>query len=107
MGEMEQADQQFRAGRFGQVQGMRTAEETPRLGRAAVTTLKISKESGQFVVDDYRQPGTPAVGRGRTMMDAIGSYFHANQIRLGIIFAVDESARGAETRRRNRELKKR
>jgi hypothetical protein len=68
-------------------------------------TLTISKEGKRFVVDDTSRPGTPAVGRGRTMKEAIGDYFHANQLILGVTFDVDESARDAELRRRIRELR--
>jgi hypothetical protein len=41
------------------------------------------------------------------MKEAIGDYFHANQLELGIKFDVEESARSAEKRRRSRELNKR
>jgi hypothetical protein len=41
--------------------------------------LKISKEDGLFVVDDFSRSGSPAVGRGRTMREAIGDYVHSNQ----------------------------
>lgn len=68
--------------------------------------LKISKEDGLFVVDDG-SPGSPIVGRGRTMKESIGDYFHANQLKLGIAFDVDESAHSSEISRRNRELVKR
>jgi len=70
-------------------------------------TLTISKRYCKFEVDDLSRPGTPAVGRGRTMKEAIGDYFHANQLELGIKFDVEESARSAEKRRRSRELNKR
>jgi hypothetical protein len=69
--------------------------------------LKISKEGRQFVVDDFSRPGSPIVGYGRTIKEAIGDYFHGNQVELDIAFAVDESAQPAETRRRRRELSKR
>ena len=72
-----------------------------------MATLRVSKEDGQFVIDDTSRPGSPTVGRGRTMMEAIGSYFHGNQQELGIMFFVDESARPAEMRRRRRELGRR
>jgi hypothetical protein len=70
-------------------------------------TLKISKANGQFMVDDTSRPGSPAVGRGRTMKEAIGDYFHANQAEFGIAFDVDASAQNAELRRRNRETGRR
>jgi len=70
-------------------------------------TLTISKAGSHFVVDNTSRSGSPAVGRGRTIKEAIGDYFHANQLQLGIAFDVDISARGAEQRRRSRELSKR
>lgn len=70
--------------------------------------LTLSKrESGEFEVDDRSLPGSPPVGHGRTMMEAIGSFFHSNQTRLGIEFEVDDSAWQTELRRCRRELAKR
>jgi len=69
--------------------------------------LRLSKEGTRFVVDDPAAPGTPTVGRGRTMLEAIGSYFHNHQSELGLSFEVDETALPAETRRRSRELSRR
>jgi len=69
--------------------------------------LKISKENGMFVVDDPKRSGSPPVGRGHTMLEAIGSWVHHNQDYIGISFAVDETARPAELGRRRRELRKR
>ncbi len=69
--------------------------------------LRISKEEDHFLVDDPTLPGSPPVGRGRSMIEAIGSYFHNNQSRLGISFNVDPSAMPAEVDRRRRELSKR
>jgi hypothetical protein len=68
--------------------------------------LRISKEGTRFVVDDM-SPGTPTVGRGRTMLEAIGSWFHNHQNDIGLEFEVDETAMPAEMRRRSRELSKR
>ena len=70
-------------------------------------TLTISKEGGLFIVDDLSRAGSPAMGRGRTMKEAIGDYFHANQTELGIGFVVEGSAIAAESLRRLRELGKR
>jgi hypothetical protein len=70
-------------------------------------TLKISKADGWFLVDDDSRPGSPCIGRGRTIKEAIGDHIHANQTALGIEFEVHESARPAEMRRRRRELSKR
>lgn len=72
-------------------------------------SLRISKQEddGQFLVDDPTIPGSPPVGRGRTMFEAIGSYFHHNQDRLGLSFEVHESALSTELARRRRGLGKR
>jgi hypothetical protein len=69
--------------------------------------LRISKEDGRFMVNDPELPGSPYVGRGRTMLEAIGGFFHAHQTRLGIDFEVDDTAVPAEMRRRRRELRRR
>lgn len=72
--------------------------------------LKISKPLSNldsFLVEDLSQPGCPPVGRGRTMIQAIGDFFHRNQLTLGITFDVDPSALPAEMRRRERELQTR
>jgi len=69
--------------------------------------LTISKVDGWFLVDDDSRPGSPCIGRGRTMKEAIGDHIHANQTSLGITFEVHESARPAEMRRRAREMRKR
>lgn len=69
--------------------------------------LRISKDDGKFMVNDESLPGSPYVGRGRTMMEAIGRFFHAHQTRLKIEFEVDDSAQSTEMRRRRRELKNR
>lgn len=67
----------------------------------------ISKEGGIFTVDDPSQPGSPPVGRARTMASAIGEWLTNNQSQIGISIGVDESAMPAEKRRRARELRKR
>ena len=69
--------------------------------------LTISKEGDGFLVCDRSKCGSPPVGRGKTMMEAIGSFFHHNQYNLGIEFDVGESAQSAETARRRRELARR
>lgn len=72
--------------------------------------LKISKPEynlDSFLVEEVGRTGSPSVGRGRTMIQAIGDYFHVNQTDLGIVFEVDPSAQPAEMRRRSRELSRR
>lgn len=69
--------------------------------------VKISKAGKHFIVDPMDLPGSPAVGRGRTMMEALGSFFHHHQDRFEVEFVVDSTAQAAETNRRRRELKMR
>ncbi len=66
--------------------------------------LTISKEGALFVVDDKSRTGSQPVGRGKTMIEAIGSFFHNNQSQLDIEFEVEPSAERAEMTRRRREL---
>ena len=72
-----------------------------------ITRLRISMEGDQFMVDDPSLTGSPPVGRGKTMIEAIGSFVHNNQDRFGFIFDVDPSAEHAEEERRERELARR
>lgn len=71
------------------------------------TTLTITKDGEIFTVDNKKMPGSPGVGRGASMLEAIGSYFHVNQTNLNISFVVDPSAQLVEEQRRVTELKKR
>lgn len=70
--------------------------------------LTISKEDdGKFLVDDRMQLGSPPVGRGHMMKEAIGDWLHHNRDRVGVDFEVAPSAEQAEMTRRKRELAKR
>jgi hypothetical protein len=69
--------------------------------------LTISKQGKYFMVDDRSKPGSPLVGYGRSIKEAIGDYALNHQHELGIKFDVDDSALPAEQRRRRRELAKR
>lgn len=69
--------------------------------------LTVSKEGDHFLVDNPLECGTPPVGRGRTIKEAIGDWLHTNQSRLGLSFDVVGAARETEERRRHRELRKR
>jgi hypothetical protein len=54
--------------------------------------LKINKETaGTFVVDAVDLPGSPPVGRGRTVGEAMGNFLMVYQERLGIEIVVDTS----------------
>lgn len=66
--------------------------------------LTISKIGDQICVDDRSRPGSPPVGYGRNIYEAVGAFFHANQDRLDIEFEVDESAAEEERQRRRAAL---
>ena len=64
-----------------------------------------SKGKFRFVVDDLSSSGLPYVGRGRTVMEALGNFLHNNQRHLGITeITLDESSQKTELARRKREL---
>lgn len=69
--------------------------------------LTISKEYGSFLVDDKSRPGSPPVGRGRTIKEAIGDWLHNNQSLMDVQFEVDTTAEPAVKRWFNREWSKR
>jgi hypothetical protein len=71
--------------------------------------LTIHKKHGSkfFYVEDLSLPGSPPMGRGRTMKEAIGDWLFYNRKEVDVEFAVDDTARPAEMRRRQRELRKR
>lgn len=60
-----------------------------------------------FEVDPVEKPGSPAVGRGRSIVEALGNFLIAHQVELGLEIEVDESAKKSEQNRRARELAKR
>jgi hypothetical protein len=69
--------------------------------------IRISKTGDTFEVDPFELPGSPYVGRGRTMDAAMGDFMRLYQDRLDLKIEVHESAQPAEMRRRQRELSKR
>lgn len=69
--------------------------------------LSIKKEDKLFVVDAPEWSGSPRVGRGRTMLEAIGSWLHNNQDFMDVEFELEGSVQETEQRRRQRELAKR
>ena len=71
-------------------------------------TLTIFREGKKrFLVDDKSLPGSPPVGRGKNMKEAIGDWVFHNRSRLEVDFVVDKSALKAEMKRRAKELRKR
>jgi len=53
--------------------------------------LTISMEGKKFLVDDLSRPGSPPVGKGRTINEAIGEYVVHNLEALGIELEIDLS----------------
>lgn len=70
--------------------------------------LKIIQHGpDSFEVQPVPAVGACIVGRGTSIIEAIGSYFHHAQEELGIEFVLDKSAVEAEMARREDELAKR
>jgi len=61
----------------------------------------------RFVVDPIDMPGSPAVGVGATMVEALGDFAICYQTELGLDIVVDESAQAAENQRREDALAQR
>lgn len=77
-----------------------TAEHGPKLSAHKLTVKKTADSSGTFEIDEPKRPGSPPVGRGATMIEAMGDYLLNNQRYLGVTFDLDESAQEAEDARR-------
>lgn len=71
--------------------------------------IKISKDrySSGFVADPVDEPGSPPVGRGTTITEALGDFLVHYQAELGVEIEVDESAVAAEQARREAALSQR
>lgn len=70
-------------------------------------TLTVSKQGELFEVDDKDIPGSPPVGRGRTIKEAMGDFLWNNQRKFGVLFKFDKSAEPTYRRQRRREMAKR
>jgi hypothetical protein len=51
-----------------------------------MTKLTVTKEGDLFVVDDLTRPGSPPVGRGKTILEAIGWWVLNNQKQMDFEF---------------------
>lgn len=67
----------------------------------------IKAEGERFVVDPVDKSGSPAVGRGASMVEALGDFVICYQTELGLDIVVDESAQAAENQRREDALAQR
>lgn len=80
--------------------------------RPPIPDVLVISKTGQkggyaFLVDAPHRPGTPRVGYGRTMKEALGDWLIGNQNSYGYFIDVDERTQPTEMRRRARELNKR
>lgn len=66
--------------------------------------LVIDRDDGVFVVDMADRPGSPPVGRGRTLKEALGDWLLNNQRELGMVVDITEAVVPYENRRQAREL---
>jgi hypothetical protein len=62
--------------------------------------IKVSKTQEGFLIDPVSEPGSPAVGRGETLKEALGDFLIHHQSKLGLTIDLDSSALGAEQARR-------
>jgi hypothetical protein len=69
--------------------------------------IVIKDHGGSIEVDPVELPGSPAVGRGSTIAEALGNFLICYQKELGLEIEVDDSAKKAEKKRRRDELAKR
>lgn len=67
----------------------------------------ISKRGEVFEADAVELPGHPAVGRGASMLEALGDFLHHHRAQLGIELEVDATAEDAERARRQAALDQR
>ncbi|MFM0616203.1 hypothetical protein PQR37_19240 [Paraburkholderia nemoris] len=61
--------------------------------------IKISKRGTRFEVDPVEMPGSPPVGKGDSMAEALAEFLFFYQARLGIEIEVDPSVGEAEQQR--------
>jgi hypothetical protein len=66
-----------------------------------------SHGKGQIEVDPVELAGSPTVGRGKTIEEALGNFLISYQKELGLDITVDESAQKAENKRRRDALAQR
>lgn len=65
------------------------------------------RSKGSLEVDPVELPGACAVGRGKTIEEALGNFLICYQKKLGLDIIVDESAQKAEKKRRKDALAQR
>lgn len=66
--------------------------------------VKVSKRGNRFEADPVELPGSPPVGKGDSIMEALGDFLHQYRAELGVEIELDGSARDAEQERRDAAL---
>lgn len=69
--------------------------------------ITLSYKDGLFSFDERKLAGTPPVGYGRTMEEAMANWLRYWACEFGIVMRLDESAEPFEMIRRHKELSKR
>jgi hypothetical protein len=69
--------------------------------------LMVRQQNGRFEVDPVNLTGSPKVGRGATLLEALGDFLILYQGELGLVLDVDASAQAAEQQRREQALAER
>jgi len=69
------------------------------IGRRTVK-IEISRTRDGFTADPVSEPGSPPVGRGATMTEALGDFLIHHQSKLGLTIDLDGSALETEQVRR-------
>lgn len=69
--------------------------------------IGIKREYGEVVAEPVDLPGSPPVGRGANIKEALGDFLIHYQEQLGIKIEIDATAEQAERDRRVVELNKR
>lgn len=69
--------------------------------------ILIRQRGDRFEADPVNLPGSPAVGKGATIVEALGDFLISYQQDLGLEIEVDETAKAAEQQRRSEALSQR
>jgi hypothetical protein len=69
--------------------------------------VKISKRGTRFEADPVELPGSPPVGKGASIAEALGDFLIHYQKELGITIEVDATAEQAERERRKNAINQR
>lgn len=69
--------------------------------------IVVKREFEEFVANPIDLPGSPPVGKGANIQEALGNFMIHYQEQLGIKIQIDETAEQAEIDRRSIELSNR